>query len=515
MKRFISAVVLCVSLLAVGFWTMSRTVAAEGDIILALLELPAPPPPNPWVPAVAGSRPEEFYDPSKQPPDDAPIEDLIEYWERHSPRYSALNFNIKPSETVMRRLASEVERDPASLARLINVFVESEDGARIVKNIYDRLPAEGEDGMDIRRGVQQWLTYNSPYFTDRLERTARRVGDSDEYVSNQQDLLSLSRYDWQRAEPIVNRLYNDSSQPVSRVLAMWALYRRALDTDSLGDTDRYRGELMAVVEDRNATAGMRDLAFDALVKEKEWSGRDEWYYTLLADETLAELRVNGQTYTGLTTLILNQPKEKYRAKMLELAASQNKTVRSAAVRNLLIIGQEKGGEDIVKALLPWLTNANWVEVADDERGRSTIIGWLAQYKVPEAVPGLIALLDEKDVIEPLPPYRPGTNSNTNSTTTMSNVAIDDSAFYQTYPANAAANAARPVARAANMIANAANTTAYASNRAYGSEIAYPHRQQAISALAFQKDPRAIPPLRRLLGQVSEQWERGNLIKAIV
>ncbi|MDM7922713.1 MAG: hypothetical protein QUS14_10475, partial [Pyrinomonadaceae bacterium] len=67
---------------------------------------------------------------------------------------------------------------------------------------------------------------------------------------------------------IVNRLYNDSSQPVSRVLAMWALYRRAIDTDSLGDTDRYRGELMAVVEDRNATAGMRDLAFDALVKER-------------------------------------------------------------------------------------------------------------------------------------------------------------------------------------------------------------------------------------------------------
>ncbi|MDM7922714.1 MAG: hypothetical protein QUS14_10480, partial [Pyrinomonadaceae bacterium] len=231
--------------------------------------------------------------------------------------------------------------------------------------------------------------------------------------------------------------------------------------------------------------------------------------------TQADLRVNGQTYTGLTTLILNQPKEKYRARMLELASSQNKTVRSAAVRNLLIIGQEKGGEDIVKALLPWLTNANWVDVADDERGRGTLVGWLSQYRIPEAVPGLIALLDEKEEAQPIPPYRPNANANTVRTMSNASSSSDDEAEYQVYTSNMAANVVSPSSRAYNAAANAANTAAYAANRVYGNQVSYPHRQSAVSALAFQKDPRAIPPLRRLLGQVSEQWERGNLIKAIV
>ncbi|MCV4755008.1 hypothetical protein OFC37_36665, partial [Escherichia coli] len=75
-------------------------------------------------------------------------------------------------------------------------------------------------------------------------------------------------------------------------MATWALYRHALETNSLADIERYRDELKAIVEDKTATAAMRDLALDALVKEKEWSGRDEWYLSLLADETLQDLKVN-------------------------------------------------------------------------------------------------------------------------------------------------------------------------------------------------------------------------------
>src|SRR5690606_35987819 len=117
--------------------------------------------------------------------------------------------------------------------------------------------------------LRTWLRWNSRHFAEELERPANASGDAQEYVSNHEELLALARNAWERAEPIVNRHYNDHSSPTSRVMAMWALYRRALDTDSMGDIDRYRSELMAVVEDRNATPGMRDLALDALVKEKD------------------------------------------------------------------------------------------------------------------------------------------------------------------------------------------------------------------------------------------------------
>lgn len=492
MKRFVSALILCVSLLGLTAFIMTAPVTAEGDVITALLDLPAPPPPNPLVAAYSGTRPESFFDKSKPPSDDAPIEDLLAYWATQSSGYERLGYNIYPSDRVILRISVEIARDPKLVSKYLNIFNESRDGAKFVKDIYDRYASGEQFERGERSGIRAWLKYNSPYFTEDLERSARGVSDQNEYVSNQDDLLSLSRFDWERAAPVVNRLYTDPSQPVSRVLAMWAQYRHALDTDSIGDIDRYRGELMAVVEDKSATAGMRDLAFDALVKEKEWSGRDDWYYSLLADETLADLRVNGQSYTGLTTLVMYSPPDKYRAKMIELAKSDNKTIRSAAVRNLLVISREPDIE-ITRALLPWLTNPRWVDVANDEAGRSSLIRALQVHKMPEAVPGLIALLDEKNT-EFKGPFNRSSNVN---------VAV-----------NAIGAAANAAATAANMAANAANYAVYAANRPYSMD-EYPHRFFAVQALGFQGDPRAAPPLRRVLAQAKEPYQRSSIIQALV
>lgn len=498
MRRFFSAIALCVSLLVFGALVMTRPAAADEDVIVSLLELPAPPPYNPLV-GYAGTRPPEFFAKSTPPPDDAPIEDLMDYWANQSSSYQRLGHNVFPSRSVTSRLIAELARRPERATEFLNIFNESADGALFIKRLYDRSGAEGSELLDAsqREAMQSWLTYNSPYFTENLEKAAARVADSNNYVTNQDDLLSLAKYDWAKAEPIVNRLYNDSSQPVSRVLAMWAQYKHALETDSLGDTDRYRSELMAVVEDRNASDAMRDLAFDALVKERDWSGRDDWYYRLLEDETLSDLRVNGTSYTGLTTLVLYSPPDKYKAKMLEFTKSDNKTLRSAAVRNLMVIERTLDIET-TRALLPWLTRPTWVDVPDDEAGRSSVIRALEQHKIPEAVPALISLLDERD---------------------------DDSPRRYANSANAAANAANT---AFNILANSPNTAVAentgvwtynaavnASNRVRNVEPFYPHRYSAIGALTTQADPRAAPPLRRLLAQIKEPTERVRLIGALV
>jgi hypothetical protein len=68
------------------------------------------------------------------------------------------------------------------------------------------------------------VTYNSSYFSDDLLKAAQTVRDAEEYVTNQNELLALARVDWEKALPILERLYNDRNQPVSQTLARWAFY---------------------------------------------------------------------------------------------------------------------------------------------------------------------------------------------------------------------------------------------------------------------------------------------------
>lgn len=55
------------------FWLFGPKVKAKEDPVLTLLNLPAPPPPNPLVGVPTGTRPNSFYDKEAPPPDNAPI----------------------------------------------------------------------------------------------------------------------------------------------------------------------------------------------------------------------------------------------------------------------------------------------------------------------------------------------------------------------------------------------------------------------------------------------------------
>ncbi len=244
--------------------------------------------------------------------------------------------------------------------------------------------------------------------------------------------------------------------------------------------------LQETVENKNAKPGNRDLAFDAIVKVGDFNGRDDWYFSLLEDETLADLQVNGQSYTGLTTLLRVSPPEKYLSKMIELVGSNNQNVRNAAVRNLgtfltnrdgIMPVSEGENPEIIKALLPWLENPKWAK--DFGNTRQQLVIQLSKVKLPESVPGLISVLSEKS-----------------------------NRKFVNYGVNApVANIVRStVANAVSKVANAAGVE---------TEIEYfPLRIQAISALANQKDMRAITPLRTLLPDV-EQYERMNIIRALL
>lgn len=493
MKNLIIALTLFVSLLVFGAFVITRSIEAQTaeNVLPVLLELPAPPPPNPRLPVYSRERGEEFYSKKNPPAENAPIEDLLDYWKRQNQQYRELGYNLTLSGRSLDRVLNEIERDPDKLTDFLNILPETSDVSETVKRIYDLKVAgksaepAGEDGDYNITQLRNWLKYHSSYFSNELYAEAQTVADTSVgYVTNQNELLALARVDWNQAKPILDRLYNDSSQPVSQTLARWAFYRHALDTDSLGDIERYRDELQRDVENKSASDGLRDLALDALVKEKSWNGRDDWYFSLLEDETLADLRVGGSTYTGLTTLLLYSPPEKYADKMIELVKSGNPAVRNAAVRNLGTL-LDDGNIEVVRALLPWLENENWAK--EFGGARRALITALQNFEIPESVPGLVALLDEKASRE-IPDY---SNANIGMT------------------ANLMANAVN--AAVTNSVANVSVMTNTAGKTR--TEDYYSFRDEAISALAKQKDSSAVPALRRILPQ-AEQYQRESIIRAI-
>ena len=206
----------------------SPAVPQKENVLEALLDLPAPPPINPL--ETTRARDDAFYDPRTPPPDNAPIEDLIDYWSHQSNNYRGVLYYLpRPSETVIQRLLTEGGN--ALIADVVMILPDDKRTSEIVKQIFD----DPSTDKDEKSRLKNWLTLNSSYFADETERSAASLKDVDHYVSvpRQDALLSLTRHDWDRAKPIVDRLYADSSQPVSRALATWALYRHAMESATL------------------------------------------------------------------------------------------------------------------------------------------------------------------------------------------------------------------------------------------------------------------------------------------
>jgi hypothetical protein len=364
----------------------------QANLLKQILDLPAPPPVEEGLSQAINNtvpnRERDFFSKSKIPPDDAPIGDLILYWSAQSQTYAQLRYNVKPSEKTLERILEYCEEYPAALSALINILPTKPEIAEIVKRLYDKLAEAENPDYSIYR-IKNWLVYHSNFYVDELVKKAEKVKDKDEYVTNHTDLLALAEVDWDKALPIVEKLLNDKAQPVSATLAKWVFYSHAIKVDDDNDISKYRRLLQDAVEDRKLLPGARDLAFDALVSEQDWDGRDDWYLTLLSDETLFDLKVNGRSYTGLTTLLLYSPPEKYIKAMASLIDNKNPVIRRAAIKNLTTYLGD-GNVEAVRALLPWLSNPNWA--SDIPNGRAMLITALGKVDLPESVPALITIL---------------------------------------------------------------------------------------------------------------------------
>ena len=372
-----------------------RSQTANPSLVRELLDLPAPPAAVPLKETViAKERTADFYDVKNIPPDDAPIEDLLDYWKTKNTAFDDFRYNLKPSKETIKRILDVVRDDPEKITNYLKLLPNDADVADFVTELYQNQSQASRNAPYWLTQVKKWLRNNTDMFVDELLQSAGKVKMENGYLTLQQDFEYLAIVAWDRAKPFVDRFEGNRTNIETYTLAKYVLYHNALKEKNSSDAERYREELKKLVEDKSLSYKARDLAMDALVLGGDFEGRTEWYMSLLKDETLLELQENG--FTGLTTLprYLPESREEWLPSMMKLIENGTPAQRSAALRNLMQIAGEKNVE-IYKLLLPWLSDKNWARESR-ENERKKLIEALGKIDLPEAVPGLIAVVMNED-----------------------------------------------------------------------------------------------------------------------
>src|SRR6185369_5489923 len=140
-----------------------------------------------------------------------------------------------------------------------------------------------EPSKYLRDKLREWLVANSKYYVNELLAQANKVKDDPNggYVDKATELTNLAKVDFSTAEPLLQRLA-ETGQPRSSALALSLLYQHSIDSGDSSAEDKFRTRLQAIAADRSTFGRAREIAIDALSITK-WSGRDDWYLTLLQD----------------------------------------------------------------------------------------------------------------------------------------------------------------------------------------------------------------------------------------
>src|SRR5215510_5076716 len=342
---------------------------------------------------------------TKPPADDAPIKDLIAYWNQSHGANP-----LKPSYKVRQRLLEACEDRPELTPGLISLLPETMD-------THDRLYKlleEEENGFNLKEFLWNWLRLNSKYFRDDLIAAARR--ELPNRTPPDDNLWALARLDWEAAKPIVEALASSWNAQMTPV-ALSLLYERARAAGDSAQTEKYRALLQAIVADRRAPQDARQTALLSLVGA-EWNGQEDWVVSLFADPTLGGLKEEvgekdggskGKSEEGsekaaseayveeapnILSSILSTYPERWLPVISNLVGHHQRTVHRAAVRCLAeILNPESADKELEKEiaqrLAPWLTDPNWADAND----RSGFIQSLVYVQAPELLPGLLWVLE--------------------------------------------------------------------------------------------------------------------------
>jgi hypothetical protein len=350
--------------------------AGQGsDPISALLELPAPAPP--WEGKVNPPRNDAA------PADDTPLDLLLRYWSRQPEKERP-----RLTDRARSRLLEGCEKEPQHLPHLLPFFPDTPDTVERVKKLYDRVQLVAKPGSNWTESVRFWLMTHSNYFRDELIQAARasrfRLGSLD----GKREILALVKLDWAQAETVLEE-HAAGDEPRRAAEARSTLLQHTLQTKDVEKAALLRKQLQAVVADKKQPPHARAVACQGLLR-LDWPGRDEWYLSLFADETMRWMVEESHVLTPLQEPVESNP-DKWIPVIAKLVGNKDRAVHDTAVSCLIPFHLEKARKDALRPLLPWLSDPDWSSARD----RLRLIQSLDRVDLPESVPGLIEVVERE------------------------------------------------------------------------------------------------------------------------
>jgi len=367
------------------------------EILRELLNKPAPPPRNAIIEKDKLERRPADFDYTRTPlPDDADLQDLIDFWRVRGT--SVESGKMRPSPATSARLLDACKADISLLLDLLPAIGKAEGVAEFAKSLLDTetpYPNTGESWQDT---VYKWLKLNTRYYLDDLTATATKTKTEDgRAVFHEEELVALSKLDWAAAEPILHKLSENNDQEKATI-ALGLLLKHGSAENSLNDISNYRSRLQSIVENQQQTQNIRSRAC-VDVMSVDWPGRDDWFLSLFPDKTM--LRGAPGYSNPMATVVRGDP-DKWIPLLIPLLKSEDKTTREMSVSCLVQFARTPffntnigvtPDKEAARALIPWLKNPHWAEF--DNYDRLSFIGGLGTADLPESVPGLIWILNNE------------------------------------------------------------------------------------------------------------------------
>jgi hypothetical protein len=359
-------------------WNAVGQTAQQHDLLQELLTFSAPPPKNDESRTQTGVTRFSWNSP---PPDDAPLEILGLYWGQMNG-----SVQVSASQKTRERLVEACVAKPELTASLLKLLPQTPQVQDVIKRLYDE---NGERlGESWREEIKKYLKLNTRYFREELFADAMAAQDDNEggSVTHEDELTTLARMDWTRAEPILKN-YAQGAMPRRAVLAKTVLYHHYKGKQT--QADAFFAELKKTVEDREALGYSRDKAADALLSV-DWTGRDQWFLTLFSDPRLRNLHDGIYLRMPLVSNVGGNP-DHWIPIMTRLIGNSDRAVHDNAVECLIHFQLENARRDALTPLLPWLFDPKWSSASD----RLRLIQSVDKLDMRESVPGLIAVLNQQ------------------------------------------------------------------------------------------------------------------------
>ncbi len=365
--------------------------ADPGGIVEGILDLSLTPPA--WeqhvdpalMPLLLGS-PRDVAD---VPGDGASLAVLLAFWSR----VAEIRTDLEPSATSRERLLDAVEARPETLHILLKCLPDNPPAHDRVKRLLETAPSLRRN-VNARVRVLAWLMRRSRYFRSELINAATQAVDADGAVRGREELEALARLDWHAAGPIL-KAHALGAQPRVAALSLALMYRNAIETGRWERVGEVRERLQGIAEDRQASGRTRSEAIDVLMRSG-WAGRNDWFLSLLEDETLRRLHDGLFVLTPLQDVVTRSPQF-----WIPLVASRigdpNRTVHDSAVACLAHFHLKRARRDALLPLVPWIDDPAWSSAGTgwSPGYRLRILQSLDEIDVPESVPGLIRVVREE------------------------------------------------------------------------------------------------------------------------